>query len=889
MTKITQLPVVNTMADQSVFVVVDNGVTKKLSYTALKSTLKGDKGETGETGAKGDTGLQGEKGDKGETGSQGPVGPLAPFSTATDIRLGGIKIGTGLNVTGDGTLSVPIVTINTASISASGTIIPGLGLKLVDGVGTTIVSPRLYLSVAEEFTVGNSASSGYTFEGYTGQNPSITLVPGATYSWVFKSNPGEHPWQVRAAPGGNAITEGRWWFVSNNGTITEGGALANIGRDNGTLFWTVPRNPAQYVYYYQCTFHPGMLGAINIKNESQIFTTNVNAYAGAVTRDVLPDTDSSHDLGSDTKRWKSIFLSGNSIDLGGVVMSVNQQGKIGSTGGFDTGKSITNVSVIAGGSFITPPVVKINDPTGKDFDSTVLLTPTTVNNVDILINPSVADITGAVTVELSGSATADAVLDYYLDDLQVGYRTTPTAVLVINQAVTLNAQATLQIADDAQAVALKNFLDYQALSEQRDGLPTFIDPSVARLKTLKILDVDVPSRTITFDPSLSRATIPAAVYSFSVPTITIADGAFPIVCNGYQIGKVVSKAGAYSAYIADRLDTNRLPNGARAGDFIDVTCTGLTGQPGFFFLSSVVGNSQINKVKVRYGLVGITVTDPGQDYITPPTVTVKIDGVASTPLSVNCFAKLTATPAESVTVLNFGAQYTEAAAAILQSSLSGPSNTVPNGNNNLWKVTTDLYPLSVTRTAGQALYVYTTAELGNGQASNAVQTISQGMTVQSLTNPGSTPGTVVSVVPVWSIKNGVRLYRVNMSASSSASADDVLNFAPVASSLSIVKDVAKPTLPATDHTLGTIIAGSGLAVDQSGILSVTKGSVDEQFTTIYTNTVRFAKTAPTTSKGSVVDVTGMVAFSSAHVYYCAGNYDGTTNIWKRTAWTQTSW
>jgi len=39
--------------------------------------------------------------------------------------------------------------------------------------------------------------------------------------------------------------------------------------------------------------------------------------------------------------------------------------------------------------------------------------------------------------------------------------------------------------------------------------------------------------------------------------------------------------------------------------------------------------------------------------------------------------------------------------------------------------------------------------------------------------------------------------------------------------------------------------------------------------------------APTASIGAVGDTLGMVAFDSSFVYYCTGNYDGTTQIWKR--------
>lgn len=62
----------------------------------------------GEKGDKGDTGPQGEKGEKGDTGPQGPKGDpgeVSALPAATADTLGGVKVGSGLAVTADGTLS----------------------------------------------------------------------------------------------------------------------------------------------------------------------------------------------------------------------------------------------------------------------------------------------------------------------------------------------------------------------------------------------------------------------------------------------------------------------------------------------------------------------------------------------------------------------------------------------------------------------------------------------------------------------------------------------------------------------------------------------------------------------------------------------------------------
>lgn len=94
MTKITQLPVASTITDTGVFVIVDEGVTKQLSWQTLKANgLKGDRGLTGATGA------------------QGPVGPTGTVAT---IAVGTVTISSGTNAT---------ITASTSTVSSNITIL----------------------------------------------------------------------------------------------------------------------------------------------------------------------------------------------------------------------------------------------------------------------------------------------------------------------------------------------------------------------------------------------------------------------------------------------------------------------------------------------------------------------------------------------------------------------------------------------------------------------------------------------------------------------------------------------------------------------------------------------------------------------------------------------
>jgi hypothetical protein len=156
MTKITQLPVFSAPDDNTTFVVVDGSgtpVTKKLTYKTLKNALTGPQGPIGPQGPAGPIG---ETGATGATGAQGPKGDPGPsfiLTTATGVRLGGVKIGANINVLADGTITVADpYTLSTASSSVLG------GIKV--GANLTINGDGVLSGVATPLTTATSTSLG---------------------------------------------------------------------------------------------------------------------------------------------------------------------------------------------------------------------------------------------------------------------------------------------------------------------------------------------------------------------------------------------------------------------------------------------------------------------------------------------------------------------------------------------------------------------------------------------------------------------------------------------------------------------------------------------------------------------------------------------------------
>ncbi len=104
------------------------------------------------------------------------------------------------------------------------------------------------------------------------------------------------------------------------------------------------------------------------------------------------------------------------------------------------------------------------------------------------------------------------------------------------------------------------------------------------------------------------------------------------------------------------------------------------------------------------------------------------------------------------------------------------------------------------------------------------------------------------------------------------------------------------TLRAADNYTTSIEAGVGGSIEigyqGDPPANIYIGTATAGYTTsvkIQSDRLRISVDVPTSSKGQSGDVAGLVAFSSTHIYYCTASYDGTTDIWKRVALTGGAW
>ncbi len=72
----------------------------------------------------------------------------------------------------------------------------------------------------------------------------------------------------------------------------------------------------------------GKVLAYNSTTDKMEFVSNAEASFSSVAQHILPDADGTRNLGSATKRWKEIFLSSETVNLGGSTISSDGTGTI---------------------------------------------------------------------------------------------------------------------------------------------------------------------------------------------------------------------------------------------------------------------------------------------------------------------------------------------------------------------------------------------------------------------------------------------------------------------------------------------------------------------------------------------------------------------------------
>ena len=272
MTRITQLPEATTITNAATLVIVDGGRTKQISYQTFRTTgLKGDPGSAasisvgtvsaGTTASVTNVGNPSSAifnfvlpyGPKGDTGPVGPIGPIGPKGDtgtyvpiiASPTVLGGVKIGQGISISADGTISATTATqyvLPPATSTTLGGVKAGSGVAISD---TGTLSVEVYTLPSASDTVlggvkigaGVNISNGVisvTTGAFALQTATNTILGGIKVGTGLSSTPDGTVRLAPASPGSiGGVVVGLGLAVDNNGIITgdattiQGGSLAS--------------------------------------------------------------------------------------------------------------------------------------------------------------------------------------------------------------------------------------------------------------------------------------------------------------------------------------------------------------------------------------------------------------------------------------------------------------------------------------------------------------------------------------------------------------------------------------------------------------------------------------------------------------------------------------
>lgn len=117
-----------------------------------------------------------------------------------------------------------------------------------------------YLPAITKLVVDNVGTNAYTFDQYTGSNPTIYAISGTTIAFDLSAITG-HPFEIQT-PAGVPYNTGLV-HVASDGTVSSGSNAQ--GKTSGVLYWKIPTDISGG-YRYQCQSHAAMVGSLTIKD-----------------------------------------------------------------------------------------------------------------------------------------------------------------------------------------------------------------------------------------------------------------------------------------------------------------------------------------------------------------------------------------------------------------------------------------------------------------------------------------------------------------------------------------------------------------------------------------------------------------------------------------------
>ena len=165
--------------------------------------------------------------------------------------------GTGITLTTDASSDTVTITCNVTGGATQFT-----GLTDVSAASLTV--DKIYLPAITRLVVDNNGVTAYTFDQYTGDNPTIYAISGTTIAFDLNAIEG-HPFVIQDGSATNYNTG--LIHVTATGVVSTGSNAQ--GKTSGTLYWKIPASISGN-YRYQCGAHPAMVGNITVKGFASI-------------------------------------------------------------------------------------------------------------------------------------------------------------------------------------------------------------------------------------------------------------------------------------------------------------------------------------------------------------------------------------------------------------------------------------------------------------------------------------------------------------------------------------------------------------------------------------------------------------------------------------------
>jgi len=604
---------------------------------------------------------------------------------------------------------------------------------------------------------------------------------------------------------------------------------------------------------------------------------------------IIPDTNIAYDLGSPTNRFRDIYLSGNTINLGGSSMSVSDLGQLQINGNDTTVTALANASKTV--VLDSDGTVTVSGSIFPDNDDSYDLGSTTnrfqniyLSSNTIHLGSTTLSVTDLGQLQVNGvDATVNSLANgdntVVLDS--AGVLTVPGSI-VPNTDVTYDLGSTTNRFRDIYLSGSTIYLGSTTISVtasgqlQVNGGTTSVDSLVSGTSTL-ILGADgalaFPNDTLSYAIDTDFSIKTAGGFNTSAVITNAGTG---YISNGSSTTTGGHGTGLTVYYTYSRggsIDTVQILNpgtGYQTGDVLTLTTGNIYGT--FATITLTVTPATHNWV---FNSLGAT-TFPGDvkfnskklktyysgDTLTAETLFIDRNNVNSTTAAiVTASGNIDNVDASTLYIMAGDGYYTDignhghsvGGAVNITSGAGYPSGSVNiKGGSSSW-------PSGVNIAGGDSV---ASGQFGGGGVEivggNGVDRDGGNVLIKG--GKGGGPGT-------FGLGGGAVYITGGEGASGTAGGDVVINGGAAKGAAGIAGKVSVKT-----NT--TAQGGKEYKWDFD-----TKGR-----TTLPVNT------APAHSYGATGDQAGMVAVDSTYIYYCTANYvDDSTDIWKRVALVATAW